>query len=115
MSFGWFIVTTSACRPCSTDSACALDAPCDWRIDTFSPLFCLYAAMKPALMSLYNSRVTSYDTLSSDVSACAVDTPASASVIAVMPAASQRDVPVLPAILSPPIDDENRWPHERAA
>jgi hypothetical protein len=41
--------------------------------------------------------------------------PPSASVIAVMPAASQRDVPVLPAILSPPIDDENLWPHKRAA
>ncbi len=59
MSFGWFIVTTSACNPCSTDSACALDAPCDCRTDTVSPVFCLYAATKLALMSLYSSRVTS--------------------------------------------------------
>lgn len=41
MSFGWFIVTTSACNPCSTDSACALDAPCDCLIVTVSPVFCL--------------------------------------------------------------------------
>ncbi len=52
MSFGWFIVTTSACKPCSTDNACALDAPCDCLIATVSPLFCLYAETNAVLMSL---------------------------------------------------------------
>lgn len=101
MSFGWFIVTTSACSPCSTDSACALDAPCDCLIVTVSPVCCLYAAAKLALMSLYSSRVTSYDTLRIDVSACAAV--AATTSAAAVPACSQRPITLMPAIAIYPV------------
>ena len=32
-------VTTSACRPSITVRACLPEPPCDWRIETFLPVF----------------------------------------------------------------------------
>ena len=59
MSAAWFIVTTSASRPATTDWICLLEPPWDWLIVIFSPAVRCQWAAKAGLMSLYNSRATS--------------------------------------------------------
>src|SRR5436190_643090 len=65
MSLDWFMVTTSASRPSITARACLLEPPCDWLMLTSSPADCFHDFWNAGLMSLKNSRETSYETFSS--------------------------------------------------
>src|SRR5258708_33688781 len=46
MSLAWFIVITSASRPCATLPAFLLEPPCDWLIVSVSPVVFFQCAMK---------------------------------------------------------------------
>src|SRR6185437_1544458 len=63
-----------------TACACLPEPPCDWLITTSWPVFCFHCASKALLIASYNSRVGSYDTLSS-VSVLASSAPQSAPTV----------------------------------
>ena len=71
MSYASPSVTTSASSPSITARACAPEPPCDCLISTSCPVRRFHSCANAALMSLYSSRVGSYDTLSSVTFSCA--------------------------------------------
>ena len=76
MSYASASVTTSASSPSITARACAPEPPCDCLISTSCPVRRFHSWANAALMSLYSSRVGSYDTLSSVTFSCAAAVPA---------------------------------------
>ena len=69
MSYASASVTTSASRPSITLRACLPDPPWDCLMTIFSPVLACHCRAKSALISLYSSRVGSYETLRSVTSA----------------------------------------------
>jgi hypothetical protein len=52
MSLAWFIVTTSACKPSTTERACLLEPPWDCLTATVSPVLSYQLFAKAWLTSL---------------------------------------------------------------
>ena len=75
MSYASASVTTSASSPSITARACDPEPPCDCLISTSCPVRRFHSWANAALMSLYSSRVGSYDTLSSVTFSCAAAVP----------------------------------------